>query len=200
MLSLFSSSESQNFLPYDGAVHYYPSFLAVAEASQFQRALEETIPWESDVVHIFGKTIPMRRKMAWFADGQRRYTYSGSAKFVNHWTPELLELKNRIEKQLNVTFNGCLLNYYHDGADGMGWHADDEKSIVPNSCIASISLGATRNFDFKHRKTGEKVRIPLLPGSLLVMEGETQQHWLHALPKALKIQAPRVNLTFRQMV
>lgn len=200
MLSLFSTPESQNYLPLDGTVHYYPTFLSISEANHFQRIFEESIPWESDVVHLFGKTIPMRRKMAWFADGQRRYTYSGSAKFVNPWSDELLELKNRIEKHLNLTFNGCLLNYYHDGADGMGWHADDEKSIQPNSCIASISLGASRNFDFKHRQTGQKVRIPLLPGSLLVMQGETQQHWLHALPKSLKVHVPRVNLTFRQMV
>lgn len=200
MLSLFSSPESQNLLPYDGTVQYLPAFLPISEANSLQRTFEETIPWESDVVHLFGKTIPMRRKMAWFADGQRRYTYSGSAKFVNPWTEELLDLKAQIEKQLNQTFNGCLLNYYHDGADGMGWHADDEKSIQPNSCIASISLGASRNFDFKHRQTGEKIRIPLLPGSLLVMQGETQQHWLHALPKSLKVHVPRVNLTFRQMV
>jgi alkylated DNA repair dioxygenase AlkB len=200
MLSLFSPTDTTNYLPFDGSVQYDPYFLSVQEATQFQAIYEQSIPWESDVVHIFGKTIAMRRKMAWFADDQRRYTYSGSAKFVNSWTPELLELKNRIEKRLNIAFNGCLLNYYHDGADGMGWHADDEKSIEPNSCIASISLGATRNFDFKHRKTGQKIRIPLLPGSLLIMQGETQQHWLHALPKSLKVQAPRVNLTFRQMI
>lgn len=200
MLSLFSTPESQNYLPFDGTVHYFPAFLPISEAINFQGKFEESIPWETDVVHLFGKTIPMRRKMAWFADGQRSYTYSGSAKFVNPWTEELLNLKAKIEKQLNQSFNGCLMNYYHDGADGMGWHADDEKSIQPNSCIASISLGASRNFDFKHRQTGQKVRIPLLPGSLLVMQGETQQHWLHALPKSLKVHVPRVNLTFRQMV
>jgi alkylated DNA repair dioxygenase AlkB len=200
MLSLFTPTDTTNYLPFDGSVQYDPYFLSVQEATKFQTIYEQSIPWETDVVHIFGKTIEMRRKMAWFADDQRRYTYSGSAKFVNSWTPELLELKNRIEKRLNVAFNGCLLNYYHDGADGMGWHADDEKSIEPNSIIASISLGATRNFDFKHRKTGQKIRIPLLPGSLLIMQGETQQHWLHALPKSLKVQAPRVNLTFRQMI
>jgi alkylated DNA repair dioxygenase AlkB len=200
MLSLFDTPEITNYLPCDGKVHYYPTFLSILEAKQLQEKFTHSIPWESDVVQLFGKTISMRRKMAWFAEDKRAYSYAGSIKMSNPWTNELLDLKTRIETHLKLPFNGCLLNFYHDGTDGMGWHADDEKSIQPNSCIASISLGASRHFDFKHRQTGQKVRIQLQTGSLLVMQDETQQHWLHALPKTTKVQAPRVNLTFRQMI
>jgi alkylated DNA repair dioxygenase AlkB len=92
------------------------------------------------------------------------------------------------------------MNYYHDGNDGASWHADDEKSILPNSCIASISLGAPRKFEFKHKQTQEKVSLELAPGSLLLMQGTTQTHWIHQLPKSKKITEQRLNLTFRQMI
>ena len=83
---------------------------------------------------------------------------------------------------------------------GMGWHADDEKSIVPNSTIASVSLGAERIFHFKHKQTKQLIKIKLEHGSLLLMKGETQHHWLHALPKTTKVEAARINLTFRAMI
>jgi alkylated DNA repair dioxygenase AlkB len=82
----------------------------------------------------------------------------------------------------------------------MGWHSDDEKMIVPKSAIASVSFGATRKFVFKHKKDKTQVSTILENGSLLVMKGETQIDWLHALPKSTKIKTPRINLTFRMIV
>jgi alkylated DNA repair dioxygenase AlkB len=81
----------------------------------------------------------------------------------------------------------------------MGWHSDDEKEIVANSSIASLSLGATRKFSFKHKQSKEIVSINLENGSLLEMKGSIQKNWWHALPKTTKVLAPRINLTFRQM-
>jgi alkylated DNA repair dioxygenase AlkB len=104
-----------------------------------------------------------------------------------------------IEKYTNQKYNACLLNYYHDGMEGMGWHADNEKEIVPNSSIASLSLGANRKFSFKHKISKETISIVLENGSLLEMKGALQKHWLHALPKTTKVVTPRINLTFRQM-
>ncbi|HEV3326570.1 MAG TPA: alpha-ketoglutarate-dependent dioxygenase AlkB, partial [Puia sp.] len=53
---------------------------------------------------------------------------------------------------------------------------------------------------FRHRKTRETVSLQLEPGSLLVMHGTTQTHWMHSLPKTAKVMQPRVNLTFRTMI
>ena len=96
-------------------------------------------------------------------------------------------------------YNACLLNLYHNGDEGMGWHSDNEKEIITNSSIASLSIGAQRKFAFKHKLTKETHSLILENGSLLEMKGTIQQHWLHCLPKSKKVQTPRINLTFRQM-
>jgi alkylated DNA repair dioxygenase AlkB len=82
----------------------------------------------------------------------------------------------------------------------MGWHSDDEREIVPNSSIASLSIGAERKFSFKHKATKETQSLLLQNGSLLEMAGSLQQNWWHALPKSKKVNGPRINLTFRQMI
>jgi len=110
------------------------------------------------------------------------------------------EIKDKIELAANCSFNSCLLNLYHSGKEGMGWHADDEPEMKRNGAIGSLSLGATRKFSFKHKQTKEKVDILLENGSLLLMLDDTQQNWLHSLPKSLKITEPRINLTFRTYV
>lgn len=200
MLSLFPTEENQNLLPYDGEVFYYRNFISWNDSQELLKILTTEIPWKHDELVMFGKLIQTRRKVAWYADNSISYTYSGRTKVGLHWTPTLARLKSAIEEKLKTHFNGCLLNYYHDGQDGASWHADDEKSIQPKSCIASISLGAARKFDFKHKQTQEKISILLEPGSLLGMFGSTQENWIHQLPKTKKIQDPRLNLTFRQMI
>jgi len=153
--------------------------------------------WRNDEVLMFGRRLVLSRKMAWFGDVP--YKYSGALKTPLPWSRQLLELKTVLEAACGHSFNSCLLNYYADGSEGMGWHSDDEKSLVSNAAIASLSLGAQRNFRFKHRRTGETVSVLLETGSLLVMGGETQTHWVHCLPKSKRILEPRINMTFRLM-
>ncbi|HAV54098.1 MAG TPA: alpha-ketoglutarate-dependent dioxygenase AlkB, partial [Aequorivita sp.] len=105
-----------------------------------------------------------------------------------------------IETISGETFNSCLLNLYHSGAEGMGWHSDAEKDLKKNGAIASVSLGAERKFALKHKQTKETVSLNLEHGSLLLMKGTTQTHWLHRLPPTKKIHDPRINLTFRTIV
>jgi len=200
MLSLFPITPDQNLLPYDGEVYYYADFFTPKESQDFLRILTEEIPWKHDEVVIFGKVIQTRRKVAWYADHERPYTYSGRTKIGLPWTPSLISIKSAIEEKAQITFNGGLMNYYHDGNEGASWHSDNEKTIKPNSCIASVSFGAARKFEFKHKETQEKVSLELAHGSLLLMQGTTQTHWIHQLPKSKKIKDPRLNLTFRQMI
>lgn len=200
MLSLFPISPDQNLLPYDGEVFYYEDFFTAQQSQEFLHILTEEIPWKHDEVVIFGKVIQTLRKVAWYAENERPYTYSGRTKIGLPWTPTLLLIKSTIEEKAKIAFNGGLMNYYHDGNEGASWHADNEKTIIPNSCIASVSFGAARKFEFKHKQTEEKVSLTLAPGSLLLMQGTTQTHWIHALPKSKKIKDPRLNLTFRQMI
>ncbi len=198
MLDLFTDKDT-NWLPYDGEVYYQPDALTRASADRYFQRLMELTPWKPDEAIIYGKHVVTARKTAWYADQRATYTYSGVARQALLWNDDLRDLKERVEKLTGESFNGCLLNLYHNGGEGIGWHADDESALRSGAMIASLSLGAARKFVFKHRRSGEKVSILLEPGSLLRMQGETQQHWLHTLPKTVRVREPRINLTFRQM-
>lgn len=199
-MDLFPPDPSANLLPCDGIVTYHGRILGAVDAQRYESALMTTVPWRNDEAVIFGKHIVTARKVAWYGDTDFSYTYSGTTKQALPWTRELLELKDLAGEWTGSTFNSCLLNLYHDGREGMGWHSDDEKSLVRNSCIASMSFGADRKFSFRHKRTKETVSVMLESGSVLVMAGETQVHWVHQLPKSAKVTTPRINLTFRSML
>jgi alkylated DNA repair dioxygenase AlkB len=198
-MNLFSYNSAENLLPQDGTVHYYGKVFSNKEADEFTKILLDNIEWKNDEAIIFGKHIITKRKVAWYADEGLSYTYSNTTKKALLFTNELLELKKIVQDKTGFQFNACLLNLYHDGNEGMAWHSDDEKELVKEGCIASLSFGAERKFMLKHKKTKETISIILENGSLLCMKDATQKNWLHQLPKSLKIKAPRVNLTFRMM-
>lgn len=201
-MDLFNNhtNEPINLLPYDGEALYYGRVMPANEATAYAQNLLYTIAWKNDEAVIFGRHIITKRKVAWYGDSDYAYTYSNTTKQALLWTPELKALKHLVENLSGVTFNSCLLNLYHDGNEGMAWHSDDEKSLGKNTAIASLSFGAERKFAFKHKATRQSVSLMLQSGSLLMMQGTTQTHWLHALPKSKRITQPRINLTFRTMV
>lgn len=188
---------AQNLLPKDGTVNYYGKVLDQKQADDYFQILLDTIDWRNDEAIIFGKKIITKRKVAWYGEKQFEYTYSNTTKLALPWSKELLELKTIAERQTGETFNSCLLNLYHNGNEGMAWHSDGEKDLKKNGAIGSMSFGAERRFAFKHKETKEKVEVVLEHGSLLIMTGITQTHWLHRLPPTKLITNPRVNLTFR---
>jgi alkylated DNA repair dioxygenase AlkB len=162
-------------------------------------SLKHDVAWKQDHIKLFGKVHPTPRLVAWYGDPHCTYTYSGVVNTPLAWTPTLLTIKDRIEQLLYpAKFNCVLLNFYRDGHDKMGWHSDDEKELGPNPNIASVSFGATRRFDFKHKTDpGNKFSLELHSGSVLLMQGDMQHHWLHQLPAQKRILTPRINLTFR---
>jgi len=183
-------------------IEYINSFLSVENSKYFFEYFDinnNNINWQNDVVKIFGKEIITKRKTAWYGDEEFDYTYSGINRKAIIWDKTFGALKEKIELTANQKFNSCLLNYYFDGNDGMGWHKDNEKSIKKYSSIASLSLGAIRKFSFKNIQTSEKQDLILENGSLLIMKNKTQEEWLHSLPKSKKVLKPRINLTFRLM-
>jgi len=188
-----------NLLPCDGQVNYHPFAFSKEEIVAHFQDLSNEIVWQQDVVKLFGKTYITDRKVAWYAEKPFIYRYSGQSKKALAFTQTLMDIKLRVEKLTGSEYNACLLNFYHNGSEGMGWHSDNEKSISPNSSIASVSLGALRKFKFKHKTHGHKIDLVLDSGSVLDMRGETQEFWLHALPKNTKLKGERINLTFRKM-
>ena len=199
-MDLFGFDHEHNILPYDGEVFYYGQTLDLDFAKVIRLSLLKNIAWKNDEVVIYDKHIVTDRKIAWYGDKSYSYTYSNTTKQALVWTAELIQLKQLVEENTDVSFNSCLLNLYHTGAEGMSWHSDDEEVLGRNAVIASLSLGAQRKFSFKHKRTKETVSLELEEGSLLLMKGDTQQHWLHSLPKTTKVNEPRINLTFRQIL
>lgn len=197
--SLFKESD-RPLLPYDGASEYTPSVFSGAESESLFQELLEITPWQEDEVVLFGQRRILSRKVAWMADAGFTYSYSGTSKSAFPWTPPVALVKERVERHTAQRFNSCLLNLYHDGSEGMGWHSDDEKTLGRNPVIASVSFGAERIFKLKHRESKEVVSVLLEHGSLLVMKGKTQHHWVHTMPKTKKITTPRINLTFRMFL
>ncbi|MBL7777558.1 MAG: alpha-ketoglutarate-dependent dioxygenase AlkB [Chitinophagales bacterium] len=163
--------------------------------------LKESIEWRSEEIKIFGRWVMQPRLTAWYGNAGKTYRYSGIEMKPLPWTPYLLEIKNKVEKQCDVSFNSVLLNYYRTGADSMGWHSDDEPELGKNPVIASVSFGAERLFCLRHKKEKSlQVKLKLTAGSLLIMTGETQHHWQHAIPKTTKPIGERINLTFRKII
>ncbi|MCW7465727.1 alpha-ketoglutarate-dependent dioxygenase AlkB [Leptospira levettii] len=197
-MNLFQQNPTTNLLPFDGTLLYIPDFLDSETSQIYFDTFQTSIEWIQDEAILYGKHILTKRSVAWYADNGFSYRYSGTTKKAIPWTKELLSLKEQVETKTDEKFNSCLLNLYHDGSEGMAWHSDDETSLKPNSTIASVSLGIERIFRFKHKKKNTLVELRLEPGSLLLMKDEIQIHWLHSLPKTLKIKRPRINLTFRQ--
>lgn len=193
-MDLFSQLENadKNYLPKDGVVNYYGSIFAAEKSKFYLQHLLEHIRWQNDTLNIAGKYIVTDRKIAWYGDEAFELMYSSTKKTGYLWTNTLLELKIRVENITKETYNSCLLNLYHTGEEGLGWHSDCEKGAV-----ASLTFGATRKFVFKHKRTKEKVEFNLMRGDLLVMKGSTQKHWVHKLPPTKKVVSPRINLTFR---
>lgn len=202
MSDLFSDLPYQqtNLLPYDGIVDDYGQILSEEEADHYLHTLLNTIQWEHDQVSIMGNLITTQRQVAWFGDQLFKYTYSGVVHHARLWIPELMDLKERVENIVQTQFNSCLLNLYENGSQGMAWHSDDEDALGRNTVIASLSLGATRKFVLKHKRNNQKVELNLPHGQLIVMQGDTQHHWLHAIMKSAKVTEPRINLTFRTFI
>ncbi|MGI9531955.1 alpha-ketoglutarate-dependent dioxygenase AlkB family protein [Lutimonas sp.] len=199
-LSFDAFDNSNNLLPYNGELMYVDNCLGADKANYFFEKLLNGIHWEHDEFHMYGKKVISKRKVAWYGTKNFDYGYSGIHRKARPWNKDLLELKTIVEDESQDTYNACLLNLYHSGLEGMGWHSDNEKELKSGATIASISLGSPRKFSFKHIKTKETVSLTLQHGSLLLMKGSIQQHWLHQLPKTKKSNSPRINLTFRTIL
>lgn len=185
----------------DAAIELHEHFFDAQESGSIMQALISEIDWKQYQIKIFGKTLDQPRLTAYYGEDHPYYAYSNIKLQPIPFTPILLSIKNKIEALTLEKFNGVLLNYYRNGDDSMGWHADDEKELGTNPVIASLSFGASRNFQLQHSldKSISKATIVLNDASLLIMKGVTQHFWKHQIPKQ-KNKGPRINLTFRKII
>ncbi|WDD98142.1 alpha-ketoglutarate-dependent dioxygenase AlkB family protein [Thalassomonas actiniarum] len=180
-------------------LQYFPAFIPMARSRLLYDELAQQLDWSQDSIVLYGKPVLIPRLQAWYGDDGLDYTYSGLTLAAKSWLPVLIQLKQMVEAKTGEQFNAVLANLYRDGNDTVGWHSDDEPELGENPVIASLSFGGERNFNLKHKISGEKLTVPLKSGSLLTMAGQTQRFWQHCLPRTKKAKLPRINLTFRQI-
>ena len=190
---------SGELLPGDGSAVLFPDFLCESDADNYFSGLHNITPWEQNFIRLFGKEVSEPRLSTWHAEADLPYTYSGVPRTPHPWKEPLSSLRTACEAHTGQSFNGALLNLYRTGLDAMGWHSDDEAVNGPNPVIASISLGAERRFDFRHKQSREMISVVLPHGSLLVMSGACQTFWLHRIAKTTRQTEPRINVTFRTL-
>jgi len=185
----------------DADVRHLPGWLSSAEADAWFQALMEATPWEVHRIRLFGRWVDSPRLSCWIGDPDARYRYSGADFQPHPWPQVLVPVRQALEQTSGARFNSVLLNRYRDGQDSMGWHSDDEPELGPSPVIASLSLGAARRFLLRRRDAhARKMEYRLGHGDLLVMAGQTQRFYQHALPKMARVQGERINLTFRGIV
>lgn len=199
-MMLFDFTDKELNLP-NARMDYYPNFLMRKDADRMFNTLLKRTNWRQDQVKVFGKIYDQPRLTALYSTTALPYSYSGLTMHPEPFPDYLLRLKLQIEDSSQHSFNSLLLNLYRDGSDSNGWHADNEKELGTNPVIASVSLGEPRPFHFKHRlHKAHRYKIELGHGSLLLMSGEMQHHWLHQIAKTKRLIGPRINLTFRTLV
>jgi len=183
-----------------GNLTLYERWLEDEPARALFDALRDGIAWRTERIRIAGRWHAQPRLVAWFGDADASYTYSGLTLVPEPWPAALAPVRDRIVGDTGTPFNSVLCNYYRDGRDLMGFHADDEPELGASPTIASVSLGATRRFALRHKRD-QRARLDLdLPGgSLLVMSGTTQHFWRHGVPKRQTLASGRINLTFRRI-
>lgn len=185
-------------LPYSQAVLYYPNFIPTALSTTAYQTLTKQLTWAQYPIRMFGKTLLQPRLITWYGDKGVRYRYAQTELLADGWPPLLEQWRRQLETFVPASFNCVLANYYRDGQDSMSWHSDDEPELGTQPIIASISLGATRRLQFRHRQNHQqKAYIDLASGSLLIMKGNSQADWQHQIAKTKRVQTGRINLTYR---
>lgn len=184
----------------DADIEYRPEFYSEAVAWDMYRTLLDNTEWRQDTITVYGKEHLTPRLSSWVGESWMDYSYSNHTMKAQVWSTSLLVIKQKIEEATGETFNSVLINYYRDGKDSNGWHSDDEPELGVHPVIASLSLGAPRDFHLRHKSDKSlKHKMALENGSLLLMRGSTQECWQHHIPKRARADG-RINLTFRTIV
>lgn len=185
----------------DGDLLFRPGWLSAGAGHALADTLQQALPWQVHRIRMFGRDLAAPRLSCWIGDPGAVYRYSGTRHEPLPWPDALSDVRGRLERDCGVAFNSVLANLYRDGRDSMGWHSDDEKELGPQPVIASLSLGASRRFVLRDRVDPIRRReLVLEHGSLLVMRGDCQAQWRHALPRTTRPVGPRINLTFRRIL
>ncbi len=200
-IGLFGENEKawENLPLRNADLRYCRNWLSPEKSEDLFQYFISHLDWQTSTLRLYGRDQIVPRLNVWYGEEGADYHYSGANFYPRPFDPKLAELRQLLQEDLGAEFNSVLANLYRDEKDSVSWHADDEWELGPEPLIASLSLGASRRFSLKHKQESSQSpkHIELTSGSLLLMGGDTQQHWLHQVPKSPQAVGPRINLTFR---
>ncbi len=176
---------------------YVPAFLAGESADALFAQTLARADWRREQFKLFGRVVTAPRLTAWYGDADASYRYSGVVRTAAPWPEQLRGLATEVGAAVGWQFNFVLVNRFRNGADMLGWHADDEADLGVVPVIASVSVGAERVFRLRPRTGGPSVGRPLGHGSLVLMWGRSQRDFKHCVPRTAKPIGERLNFTFR---
>ena len=133
--------------------------------------------------------------------GDYPYSYSGITHPACSFGENkyLLHIVSYIQVVLpDFKFNSAMVHKYIDGKCTMPLHSDDEECIEGGSEIVTISLGDTRNMEFRNKHTDSVENVPMMHGEVLVMSKTSQKHFKHGISASLSNDL-RLSITLRLM-
>jgi alkylated DNA repair dioxygenase AlkB len=173
---------------------FVESFLTPPEAHALLASVQ-SLPWTRG--KFMGRAVP--REEVWI--GPYAYKFSGRALEPAPSTAAIEAIKHKIQAQYGGDYNSVLLNRYANAQDSVSWHSDDEPEMDSSHPIASLSLGAARQYLVRPIANKRAVQSYVLnSGSLLLMPPGFQQLYQHCVPKSRTPCGTRINLTFRRMI
>jgi len=209
-ITKFTEMENSHILLYD-------NYFTDEVSDNYFNYLKKEINWKQESMFMYGKKLNFARLTAWYGEKGKQYSFSGITLKPESWENDkiLMEILKELIFETGIEYNSVLLNYYRNGKDSISWHSDNEKELGENPSIASVSFGCDRVFKMRRYSDKSNVHnIILKHGSVLLMDGETQHHWQHMIPKIklktkkhelglfnqkIEYGTERINLTFRKI-
>ncbi len=164
-------------------IDYAPSFVH-GHALLFERLLAN-VEWQATTQRLYDKEVVTPRLVASIED-------------LGTDEPLLHDVAAALSSRYDVTFDRITFALYRDGRDSVAWHRDRVLRRQKHGVVATVSVGEPRAFLIRPRVAGARaLRYQLGWGDLVVMGGTAQVTCEHAVPKARRVNGPRIAIMFR---
>jgi len=186
---------------------FLPAAFTATECDGFWKDVHDGTVWDQPM----GPHGPVPRKTAWMVKQgcSCTYKYGGLEVEPQVFPPWMIRMMRSVMPLCGLHEakdwpDSCNLNLYEDGSMSVGWHSDDERLFqgkFTDILIISITFGTARRFELRTNwpENNEKSlrRVQLGNGDMMTMEGMTQKHFQHRVPKEDGKDGKRINLTWR---
>ena len=145
--------------------------------------LRDTLRWREESRWMYEREVAVPRLVARIPD-------EGDAH------PVLLDAMEALSNRYEWDLSRLAACYYRTGQDSVAEHGDKMGALRQDCVIGIVSVGTPRKLLLRPAKGGRARTFKLGWGDLFVMGGDTQQSWLHGVPKQ-PFAEPRISVQFR---